>query len=81
MRGAAPLPLPLQVLAGLQDRTSPHPWAATLRLLRQDFGADFADFHSRLWLEDTLPVASGCCAQVLLLMLLLVLVVIELVKL
>jgi len=53
-----------EVLAGLQDRTSPHPWAATLRLLRQDFGADFADFHSRLWLEDTLPVASGCCAQV-----------------
>ena len=67
------------MLATLQDRTSPHPWAATLRLLRQQFGEHFPDFHSRLWLEDTRPVASGCCAQVLLVLPVLLVLMINLV--
>jgi aarF domain-containing kinase len=51
-------------LARLQTQAAPHPWSATERTLREDFGPHFKDFFGRLWLEDRRPVASGCCAQV-----------------
>lgn len=51
-------------LARLQTRTRPHSWAATERVLRQEFGEEWGEVYGRLWMEERIPVASGCCAQV-----------------